>query len=173
MVNLVVNVILSPNWIIFFILFVFVSISPIFCFPLIRAPMLHRLSNLSVLVFILLLVYYHASVLLLEHCHFVCFQFFNLVIHTLWFRCTLFFVWSLSFPLEWVMWKYCHCVWGLVIVWDEYNCSLIFNSGPDLWLAFTQTTAVANRSTLLWFQFSDAVRQAHVHTCLSVGSLVM
>lgn len=38
--------------------------------------MLHRLSILSVLVLILLLVDYHAYVLLLEHCHFVCFQFF-------------------------------------------------------------------------------------------------
>lgn len=73
-----------------FILFCF-NFSHFFCFPLIRAPMLHRLSILSVLVLILLLVYYHAYVLLLEHCHFVCFQFFlNLVIHTLWFRCTLF-----------------------------------------------------------------------------------
>lgn len=105
--------------------FSFVLISPIIYFPLIRAPMLHRLPILSVLVFILLLVY-HAYVLLLEHCHFVCFQFL-----TLWFTpcddldahcfCPL-----LSFPLEWVMWKYCHCVWGLVIVWDDFNCSLIF-----------------------------------------------
>lgn len=62
----------------FFVLFFYFSH---FCFPLIRAPMLHRLTILSVLVLILLLVYYHAYVLLLEHCHFVCFQFFL----TLWF----------------------------------------------------------------------------------------
>lgn len=57
------------------------------------------------------------------------------MIDTLWFRCTsVIFVWSFSFPLEWVMWKYCHCVRRLVIVWDDCNRSLISNSGPGMWL---------------------------------------
>lgn len=61
----------------FFVCFCFLLLLFLpFCFPLIRAPMLHRLTVLFVLVLILLLVYYHAYVLLLEHCHFVCFQFF-------------------------------------------------------------------------------------------------
>lgn len=68
-----------------FVIFLFCFSFPIFffCFPVIRAPVLHRLQILSVLVLILLLVFY-TFVLLLGHCHFVCFQFFfNLVIHTL------------------------------------------------------------------------------------------
>ena len=152
--------------------FCFVLISPIFCFPLIRAQMLHRLKILSVLVLILLLAYYHAYVLLLEHCHFVCFQFFFL---TLWFTRDLdahFFVWSLSFPLEWVMWKYCHCVLKIGDSWDDCNRSLIFNSGPGLWPYWDRPLQwLANTpSQFFWFHFSTTVCQSvntHVYQCSS------
>lgn len=76
----------------------------------------HRLSILSVLVLILLLVYYHAYELLLEHCHFVCFQFLIIFFnkpcdsHPVILDAHCFCLVPFSFPLEWVMWKYRHCV---------------------------------------------------------------
>lgn len=85
MVNLVVNVILIPRLILFFS-FIFIVI-----LNLLISPMFIFLSSehqcclglqFSVLEFILLLGYYHAYVLFLEHCPFVCFQFFSTVIHT-------------------------------------------------------------------------------------------
>lgn len=61
-------------FILFFFLFFFTLISPIFVFLSSEHQCYIGLKK-SLLV-ILLLEYSHAYVLLLEHCHFVCFQFF-------------------------------------------------------------------------------------------------
>lgn len=66
-----------PIELFYFYFFYFVLISPIFFIFLSSEHQCYiGFSILSVLVLILLLVFYHAYVLLLEHCHFVCFQFF-------------------------------------------------------------------------------------------------
>ena len=128
MVNLVVNVLFPPIE-----LFLFCFFLPfLFCFYFICCflPSEHIGFQFSLyLVFILLLVYSHTYTFrTFSFCLFSVFNFFDLVVHTLWIRCTL-FVQSFLFPLEWVMLKVFSLCFDMVIVWDIFNR---FN-GSQLW----------------------------------------
>lgn len=86
------------------------------------------------------------------------------MIHTLWFRCTLLLS-GPFFSLEWVMWKYCHCVLRLVISLRR-NCSLILNPEPGLWLGSGTPLQWADPEHKHRSNRSLVIAVAHNHACL-------